>query len=351
MSGAQSSSYWNILTFFLTAVVSVLGTVYFMRREPGVPGAPASGNMIVGLLTDTVGYLPHIMLLFGVVADAITQEGVYSIPSLIGVISIVLNWVLAYFWTAMGDVVNGLRELVANQGSQGSFAPPGGISASVAARQARQRAALAGGGKPGDFSGNYDGCDVQGFSKLHSKYAPQTLVVTATVFAYYLFDLISNRGWKNAGSAFGLFAVLFLAQIGVIGDCDVGEIGRFTKAAIAAAEGILFGGASYAVVQAYFPARLPSAAMSSFPRKSKGDLTPGPNGTMVDADGVPYVCLPSGQCIPDLGSMDARKKLAELSAENLGTGAPATPADCPANASASTTASTAATGASNVPRS
>lgn len=289
--------------------------------------------MIMGLLTDTIGYLPHIMLLFGVVADAITQEGVYSIPSLIGVISIVLNWVMAYFWTAMGDVVNGLRELVT---SQGSFVPPGGISASVAARQARQRAPLAGGGKPGDFSGNYDGCDVQGFSKLHSKYAPQTLVVTATVFAYYLFDLISNRGWKNAGAAFGLFGVLFFAQVGVIGECDVGEIGRYTKAAIAAAEGILFGGASYAVVQAYFPARLPSSAMSSFPRKSKGDLTPGANGTMVDADGIPYVCLPSGQCIPDLGSLDARKKLAELSAENLGTGAPATPADCPARTNSAT---------------
>ena len=323
MSGAQSSSYWNILTFFLTATVSILGTVYFMRREP----RPIGGNMFVGLLTDTIGYLPHIMLLFGVVADAITQEGVYSIPSLIGVISIVLNWVMAYFWSAMGDVASSLRDLVT---SQGSFAPPGGISADVAARQARQRAALAGGGRPGDFSGNYDGCDVQGFSKLHSKYAPQTLVVTATVFAYYLFDLISNRGWKNAGSAFGLFGVLFLAQVGVIGDCDVGEIGRFTKAAIAAAEGILFGGASYAVVQAYFPARLPSAAMSSFPRKSKGDLTPGANGTMVDGDGIPYVCLPSGQCIPDLGSLDARKKLADLSAENLGTGAPAVSADCPA---------------------
>ena len=335
-SDAQSSPYWNILTFFLTAIVSILGTLYVVKRgAPSVPGVPTAPNALVSMLTDTIGYLPHIILLFGVIADAITQDGVYSIASLIGLASIPLNYLMSFFWTAVGDIITGLRELIESSSSSGSFPS---VSQGVAVRQAKQRTAesklpvppMMGGGKPGDFSGNYDGCEVQGFSALKSKYAPQTLVVTATVFSYYIFDLISNRGWTSASSAFALFGALFLTQVAVIGDCDVGEIGRFTKAAAAAVEGVFFGGSAYAVVQAFYPKWLPSSAIPLFPRKSAGDLKPGPNGTMVDSDGNPYVCI-NGQCTPDLSSKEARKNFAEMAAENLGTGVPATPADCPAS--------------------
>ena len=181
---------------------------------------------------------------------------------------------------------------------------------------------------------------------LHSKYAPQTLVVTATIFSYYLFDLISNRGWANAGTPFGIFIVLFLAQVGVIGECSVDELGRWAKAAVAAIEGIFFGGTSYAIVQAYFPKWLPTSAMSIFPRKSAGELKPGPNGTMIDGNNRPYNCLPNGQCVPDMSSADARKSFAALAAENLGTGSPAVSADCPA----STSSASGTGGASNMPR-
>jgi len=327
-SDSQSSSYWHILSVLGTAIVSVLGTVYFMRRGP--PGIPSSPNLAIGLLTDTIGYLPHIMLLFGVIADAVTQDGVYSIASLIGLLSIFVNWAMSFFWTAVGDIVTSLRELVSNSGSFEQSGPSNPIRDAAALRRAQQRT-MAGGGKPGDFSGNYDGCDVQGFSALHSKYAPQTLVVTATIFSYYLFDLISNRGWAHAGTPFAVFLVLFLAQVGVIGECSVEELGRWSKAAVAAVEGIFFGGTSYAIVQAYFPKWLPSSAIPVLPRVSSDELKPGANGTLVDSSGNPYVCMPNGQCLPDLSSADARKNFADMAAENLGTGKPATPADCPAS--------------------
>jgi hypothetical protein len=323
MAAQPSAPWWaTLLSIFLTAIVSILGTLYAIRGI-GVPGAPQAPSGIMGVIKDTIGYLPHIMLLFGVVADAITQDGVYSIASLIGVFSIGLNYLFGFFWTALGDSVEGIRALV--QGARAAAAP--GVPAG--------QADLRGGGRPGDFSGNYDGCEVQGFSFLHSKYAPQTLVVTATIFSYYIFDVISNRGWANSAGVLSLFIPLYLFQVFMIGECNPEELGRVWKSIIAALEGMFIGGTSYAVVQAYYPNRLPSSAMSIFPRKTASDLSPGPNGTMVDSAGNPYVCMPNGQCVPDLSSMEARKNFAQMAGETLGTGAAAVPADCPARPSAS----------------
>lgn len=339
-SGPQSSSYWNILTGALgLAVGAVLAALYFKSPTAAATGASDKPNLFVSLVKDTFGYLPHILLLFGVIADAITQDGVYSIASLIGLFSIFGNWLMGFFWNAIGDVTSSLAELVTEPKG---FVPPGGIPASAIARMEKQRAAMAGGGKKGDFSGNYDGCDVQGLDGWRSKYAPQTLVVTATIFSYYIFDLISNRGWSRGGVPFAVFAGLFIAQIMLIGDCGVEELGRWAKAAVALVEGIFFGGTSYAIVQAYRPKWLPSSAIPALPRKTSSDLNPGPNGTMVDSSGNPYVCLPNGQCLPDLSSEEARKSFADMAAENLGTGSPALPADC--------SASSRSGGASNMPR-
>lgn len=296
----------------------------------------------MSLVKDTIGYLPHIMLLFGVLADAVTQDGVYSIASLIGLLSIFANWLLGFFWSAVGEVVQSLRELttsgsVAESGPFAQVGQSNPVRDAAAARRAQQRG-MTGGGRPGDFSGNYDGCDVQGFSAFRSKYAPQTLVVTATIFSYYIFDLIRNRGWAHGGTPLGIFLVLFLAQVAVIGECSTEELGRWAKAGVAAVEGLFIGGTSYSVVQAYYPKWLPSSALPVLPRVSSSDLTPGANGTLVDSAGNPYICMPNGQCIPDLSTAEARKNFADMAAENLGTGSPAMPADCPA------------TGASNVPR-
>jgi hypothetical protein len=325
MANQPTAPWWaTLVSILLTAVVSVLGTLLAIRGV-SPPSAPSAPSGIMTIVKDTIGYLPHIMLVFGVVADAITQDGVYSIASLIGVFSIVANYVLGFFWRALGDIMEGVRELIETSGQSGRNPIPANRPNAVTSINPMRA-----GGKPGDFSGNYDGCEVQGFSALHSKYAPQTLVVTATIFSYYIFDIVSNRGWSNAAGVMALFIPLYLVQVMMIGDCNPEEMGRMWKALVAAIEGVFFGGTSYGVVQAYFPNRLPSSAISIFPRMTASDLKPGPNGTMVDSSGNPYNCLPNGQCVPDLSSLDSRKKFAEMAAENLGTGSAATPADCPA---------------------
>jgi hypothetical protein len=132
-----------------------------------------------------------------------------------------------------------------------------------------------------------------------------------------------------------MFLLFFGAQAAVVGDCDAdpSEPGVLAKAIASFTEGLLFGGSSYAIVQAYAPQRLPTSALSPFPRKTANDLKPGPNGTMVDENNNPYVCLPTGQCIPDLSTMESRKNFASTVAETLGTGEVAMPANCPANSS------------------
>lgn len=323
---AQPSTPWwsNLLAVIVTAIVSVLATAYYFTGGP--ISAPSTG--MGSLIESFLAYLPHILLLFGVIADALTWEGVYAIPSGIGILSIFLNYGMRYFWDMLAVILGRVVGLFSGQA--GSFPA---VSPAVAARQASQR----GGRATGEFYGNYNGCEVQGFEWARSPYAPQTLVFTATVFLYYIFDLITNRGWSQASVAIAMFGVFYIAQVFVIGDCpaEAGatEMNRWVKGLVAFIEGALFGGVSFSIMQSYAPQRLPSSALSIFPRVTASQLTPGKNGTMVDSSGNPYVCMPNGQCVPDLSTIEARKNFADLAGETLGTGKAAVPADCPASSS------------------
>ena len=310
---------WSLpVTAVLTAVVSVVATIYAMRpgvTAPGIKPPSALGS----LFKDTITYIPHILLLFGVLADMFTYQGVYSIPSLVGLLSIPMNWVMSYFWSGVSEVISKVYEVIQWRRSGAIPVNPRASLPTVVR-----------GGAIGDFFRDYDGCTVQGFGWAQSKYAPQTLVVTATVFSYYMFDLIVNKGWTSAAGTISLFLVLFIAETMVVGRCTVvddDEPGMLAKAIASFAEGLLFGGSAYATVQTVAPTRLPSSLISSVPRRTRGDLKPGPNGTMVDADGKPYIVLPNGEAVPDMCTNESKTAFAGT----FGTGAPAMPANCPAS--------------------
>lgn len=314
MPSQETNSYLN-WSVPVAAVLSALifGILGYYFGVKGTPTAPGAGGL-PSVIKDTIAYLPHILLLFGVIADMLTYEGVYSIASLIGFLSIFINFVFGYFWSGVMDVFSSLGKI-----TTGNNAPvPGELD-------------LRGGGRPGEFSGNYDGCEVQGFGKIRNPYAPQTLVVTATLFFYFLLDSISNRGWVNSTATIILFFVLYGAQTFVVGDCAIPNdpnISKYIKSLIAAIEGLFIGGISYSVVQSYYPNRLPSSVVSPFPRKAKSDLKPGTSGgSFIDESGNPYVCLSSGQCYPDMSTQESRTAFAKIAGENLGTGAPPA-ADC-----------------------
>ena len=298
--------WWaSLLAVLITAVVSVLGTAYALGGLSGVstPGVSSVG----GIAVDTITYMPHILLLFGVLADMFTYQGVWSIPSLVGLLSVFLNYFMQYFWKGLQEIWNSSKEVA----KVGTTAAP-----------------AVGGALPGSFFKNYDGCSVQGFESWRTEFAPQTLVVTATVFSYYIFDLVRNRGWVNSAASLMVFALVYIAQTAVL-DCGT-VYSKYNQSLMALFEGVVFGGSAYGIVQTYYPTRLPSTTISPFPRRDKSELTMGPDGKMYDSDGYPYVILPNGQAVPDLSTQQARNDFADVAGKNLGTGTPAKPGGCAA---------------------
>jgi hypothetical protein len=302
--------WWAALVAALfSAVAAAIGTVIALRGgTPSIPGAPAGMGAI---LSDTVAYTPHILLLFGVLADIFTMEGVYSIPSLVGLLSIVGNYVLQFLWSGLELTIGNFMKLL-------TAAPIAAVSA------------------PQAGGSTYDGCTIQGMGGLESPYAPQVLVVTATVFFYYMIDLIVNRGAAAAAGTIVTFAIVYGVQAWTIRACDfrTGSAGFFWKAMTALAEGLLFGGTAYGTVQVAAPDRLPSSVLRKVaPKYTASDLTKNAAGQMVGPDGVVYTIGLNGIAIPAFGAGGAPASGATGATGNVSSGAAAV-ASCPAGTTA-----------------
>lgn len=315
--------WWAVLvTAFVFAIVGVLFGIYGMRNMTPPAGMSVGSSIIV----DTISYMPHILLLFGVLADMFTLDGVWSIPSLIGILSIFANYVFQYFWMGIDELFK-TGKAALEKGS-GTSTAPGTTSGGKKLK-----------GGADELFKDYTGCNVQGFDAFASKYAPQTLVVTATVFSYYCYDLIRNRGWINSIPAILGFFAAYIGEVAIIDfqstpdkPCGYSTFGGGLRAFF---EGLMFGGIGYGVVQTYAPSRLPSSTISPFPRKSLSDLSPGPDGKMYDKDGYPYVVLPNGQAVPDISDAKSRAAFGQLAGAasgvttTLASNCPGMKAGCP----------------------
>ena len=284
--------WWSVLIAAL--VFSVAGVIVGAYVGVGSLTSAAGTVSIGSFAVDTVSYIPHILLLFGVLADMFTLQGVWSIPSLIGVLSIFANYLFEYFWKGLDSLVE---------------------SAKTAVRKPLDAPAAPAGGKRmkgGKLFESYTGCSVQGLEGWNSAYAPQTLVITATIFSYYCLDLVRNRGWVNSIGVLLSFVLAYLAQVGVISyntssvGCTVeGQATQYSpimQGVRALFEGLFFGGIGYSVMETYAKARLPSSAILPYAPVAAKDLTLGPNGKMVDAKGNAYIVLDNGLAIPDVSA-------------------------------------------------
>lgn len=299
----KTTPWWATLVAAIVAsILSVTATIIFMRSGASVsaPTMPSSS-----VITDTLSYIPHILLLFGVLADMFTYEGVYSIPSLIGIISIFINFAFKYFWQGVDTIIETTRTLTTTP-----EAP-----AVVETNPFR--------GGADKFVG-YTGCEVQGLGKLNSPYAPQTLVVTATIFSYYIFDLLNNRGATSATASIVIGLIVFLGQGFAIGSCN--EMSMMASMIRSAAEGMFIGGVSYSVVQNYYPNRLPSSVISSLKSANPNDLTTGGDGKLYDSSGQRYVMM-GGQAVPD--TCGAGSSTSSDGTSTGGTGTAASSSSCP----------------------
>lgn len=315
MNETQKTAPWwaTLLAILLTAAVSVAGTVWALSGRP-LPSAGTPGSS--GIITDTLTYVPHILLLFGVLADMFTYEGVYSIPSLVGLISIPISYLFAYVWQGIETVLLKTASFFTNNGST----PPASTGAG------RMRGGGDGSGNPMKISDKYfegyNGCYVQGFEGLASSFSPQTLVVSATVLCYYIFDLIKNRGWVNATAAIVLGGILYLGQTFAVGTCN--SISPWKGSVRAFTEGAFVGGVAFSVVDTYYPNKLPSSVISNVKAPNKNQLSTGADGKLYDPDGKRYVMVDGAPVLDTCGGANGGR-----STDGTSTGGPASSSSCP----------------------
>jgi len=296
---AKDVPWWGALILaILTALVSVIGTLFYVKGSTPVPGAPPGMGVI---FTDAITFLPHILILFGIFADIFTLQGAYSIPSLVGLLSIPIHYALQFLWTGVAAMIGDIMKLIATvpkgEAAKGISLPNLFKKKEPAATPLFSgtdtganvgRSPVTGGAMSG-----WNGCEVYGFESMKSPYAPQGLVVTATIFWYYLLDLSMNRNPLDTIATALAFPLFFGLQVWLLKSCENFGESIAIKSVIALVEGLIIGGSGYGIVQASAPDRLPSSVLPTVPRLSS--MTKNADGSYTDSDGNQYIIGPDGR--------------------------------------------------------
>jgi hypothetical protein len=284
---AKDVPWWGALILaILTSLVSVVATIYYLRGSAiAVPGAPPGMGLI---FTDAITFLPHILILFGVFADIFTLQGAYSIPSLVGLLSIPIHYALQFLWTGVAAMIGDIIKLISTVPATASAAASTPLFSGTNTGASVGRTPTIGGAMSA-----WNGCEIYGFQGLQSPYAPQGLVVTATIFWYYLLDLSMNRNALDTIATALAFPLFFGLQVWQLSSCEKFSESVAAKSAIALVEGLIIGGTGYGIIQSSIPDRLPSSVLPTVPRLSS--MTKNPDGSYTDSSGNEYIIGPDGR--------------------------------------------------------
>lgn len=197
-----------------SALIGVVAALFVLK--PGGPNAPAGP----GWATQLLRFIPHFLILFGILADAFTYEGVY--------------------WT--GSAVGVFSSIVAPYVTEGCIRL-------IAAIKNRMQAKQEGGLIPGE----YPGIEMLSMNSPAAD-TPETLVVTSSILAYYIFDLVTNLSVLDAAGAIVASMLLFGGQAFAIE-------GGPNKAALTGILGVVLGGICFGLINSMAPNYLPSSAI------------------------------------------------------------------------------------------
>ena len=224
-------NWWQGLILAVSsAILGVVAAIY-IKGGGSAPGEGPSWAMVL------LRFVPHFLLLFGILADAFTYEGVYWTGTMVGVLAtFVAPW--------LDTVASGMQAMIMNLMSKKDVAATG--------------AGLLGGLAKMKGGAEYLGCSLMAEGKAGA--VPQTLTVSASILAYYIFDLVLNMSLIDAAGAIVAALVLFGGQTMAISGCL--DEGKTTQAAIfAGIYGIIIGGASYGVISTWAPGYLPTTVI------------------------------------------------------------------------------------------
>jgi hypothetical protein len=198
---------------------------------------------------DLLKLTPHALLLFGLMADAITYNGVYWSSTIVGLSAAGLHGMLE-------TITNSFVALMQNIGKNITGATP----APTAAPQQGGAFKMSGGG-------DYNGCTVTGAEGIAPDHrTAQTMVVTVSVIAYFFFDLWLNRGIINSLGTLVVGILLLIGQaMAITPTCfppeDKDKRTITSGVVYALLFGTLIGGGFYSFFQSFYPMYLPSTVI------------------------------------------------------------------------------------------
>ena len=254
-----SLNWWQ--SILLAASSALLGILSVVMAQSGAGGPPKPQVLF--------RYVPHFLLLFGILADAFTYQGVYWTSTVVGL--------AGYFATVpLSAIIDGIAGLLGRAWSRASGAP-------AAAPAARVGTAIT-------LDGSYDGCTFQGGS-VESVPVPPTLTASSSVMWYFIIDSIDNHGFASALGSIFAFMGLYGAQVSSIKAC----ITNFSSGAMwGLIYGLIVAGILYSLIKSFGPQYLPSSVVnaggSGTAAGAGGNAAGGATTTTPGTGGAPTGC-------------------------------------------------------------
>jgi hypothetical protein len=298
LSPPTRKGYLNWWQSLLLAVGStILGVVasYFAMSGSGASGMTSGPSWVMDLFK----FAPHALMLFGLLADTFTYNGVYWTSTAVGIAAVGAHGPLE-------TVTSGVFKLFSKLAGR-PYTPPAA---------------------PLDpMSAGFSGCSVTGGPP--GVYAPQSLTVTVSIMTYYIMDLLINRGVIDAVGAILVGLVLLGGQAAAI-SADCMRAGITTPLAVSMVYGFIVGSVGYGIVQGWFPALLPSSVIPVKPQGS-GELGMDFSAEMVLVNGK-FVSKDSAEgksAIANGTALSTSEAAAAVEGQGtLSTGAPGVEASC-----------------------
>jgi hypothetical protein len=309
-------NWWqSLILAFACTLAGVIGAV-----AATTGGIKAPDGTVSSWVVDLLKLVPHAMMLFGLMADAVTYDGVYWSSTIVGLSAMPLH-------ATLESILGGLIKLGDNM-QKGMF--PGGDA--TAANAAAPAAAVAVGTQTGQgrmFGGaSFTGCTILGGTIAGPHRTAESLVVTASIVAYFFIDLWLNRGIINGIGILVLGTVLMGGQAMAISDCfKPGDKSLTAGILYAMVFGVIIGGSWFSFFQAFYPMYLPSTVI---PLSNTISATTESGFVYVPGVGLVSATSPAGQQAIAQGkalSPDDMMNALETTG-TVGTGAPGQAATC-----------------------
>ena len=251
-------NWWQSL--ILAFACTLAGVIAAVSATSG--GVTLPNGEVSSWATDLLKLSPHALMLFGLMADAITYDGVYWTSTIVGLSAMPLHPQLEMIVSGLGVVFTRLMSASPEKPSPTTNITIHNGAADAASAAVAAPFLMMGSARMSGGSG-FRGCTILGGDIPKEHKTAESLVVTASVISYFFLDLWLNRGVINAIGVLVLGIVLMGGQAMSITQCFKSPEEKSLTAGVlyAILFGFIIGGTYYSFFQAFYPVYLPSSVI------------------------------------------------------------------------------------------